>query len=78
VSNLHRAQKASGAWVRGVPFFQTVNALAHLDSPEGDAQLRRAFRRLSKTQKRDGTWGGAQTEWNSFLAVHALRNKGDL
>ena len=78
VKALGRAQNPSGAWPKGVPFYQTVNALAHLDSRDVDSQLNLAFERLQKTQHRDGTWGKTQKEWNTFLVIHALKNKGHL
>ena len=78
VGNLGRAQKKSGIWAGSIPFYQTVNALAHLDSTEGDAQLAVAFERLYKTQRHDGTWSRSQPEWHTFLVIHALKNKGEL
>jgi hypothetical protein len=78
VKNLRRIQMNSGIWPGDVPFYQTVNALAHLDSNEGDAQLALAFERLHRTQRPDGTWSRSQPEWHSFLVVHALKNKGQL
>jgi len=27
-------------------------------------------------QNTDGTWGRSEPEWNTFLAIHALKNKG--
>lgn len=75
---LARAQDHSGKWPRGVPFYQTVNALAHLDFPAADRQVRKAFRHLHQTQNHDGTWGRSQREWNTFLVVHAMRRKGAL
>jgi len=68
-------QSASGEW-GDLPFYQTLNALAHLDLKEAENQLDRAFFRLRKTQHPDGSWGQKDSEWNTFLAVHALRNKG--
>jgi len=76
VNALARVQDTSGRWPAGVPFYQTVNALAHLDSEEADVQLKKAFKQLSRTQNRDGTWGRSQKEWKTFLAVHAMRRKG--
>jgi hypothetical protein len=76
VNNLRRVQKNSGKWPGAVPFYQTVNALAHLDSAEGDAQLELAFKYLYEKQRRDGTWSTSQPEWHSFLIIHALKNKG--
>lgn len=69
-------QGEDGEWGNRLPFFQTVNALAHLNSPEAEAQLERAFTRLFATQNRDGTWGRHDREWNTFLCIHALKNKG--
>jgi hypothetical protein len=76
VHALARMQDPSGRWPAGVPFYQTVNALAHLDSEETDTQLDKAFKRLHETQNRDGTWGRSQKEWNTFLVVHAMKRKG--
>jgi hypothetical protein len=76
VTALGRAQHASGRWLVQVPFYQTVNALAHLDLTEAEIQIKRALKHLLKTQHKDGTWGKVQREWNTFLVVHALRNKG--
>jgi hypothetical protein len=78
VRNLGRVHKKSGIWAGSIPFYQTVNALAHLDFTEGDTQLAVAFERLYKTQRHDGTWSLSQPEWNSFLVIHALKNKGEL
>lgn len=76
VESLADLQLASGEWRDGLPFYQTVNALAHIDIPAADKQLEKAFSRLYETQNKDGSWGETETEWNTFLAVHALRNKG--
>jgi hypothetical protein len=78
VNNLQHVQKNTGKWASVVPFYQTVNALAHLDSAQGDAQLGLAFKYLYETQRPDGTWSSAQPEWHSFLIIHALKNKGKL
>jgi hypothetical protein len=43
--------------------------------PGVDEQLEKAFAYLIKSQNEDGTWGAMEQEWNTFLAVHALRNK---
>jgi hypothetical protein len=76
VKNLQGIQDASGAWSGKVPFHQTVNALAHLDSAEADRQLARAFDWVFRTQRKDGTWSRSQPEWHTFLVIHALKNKG--
>jgi hypothetical protein len=75
VKNLGRVQNKTGSWAKGIPFYQTVNALAHLESPEGDTQLAQAFKHLYDTQRQDGTWSRSQPEWNTFLVIHALKNK---
>jgi hypothetical protein len=31
---------------------------------------------LFENQNSDGTWSHAEPEWNTFLAIHALKNKG--
>ena len=69
-------QTENGDWSEGLPFYQTLNALAHLDSTQADIQLERAFTRLKKIQNQDGTWGRRQPEWHTFLSIHGLRNKG--
>ena len=76
IEALARVQNPSGRWPDQVPFYQTVNALAHLNLSQADMQLERAFKRLYETQLRDGSWGRSQREWNTFLIVHALKNKG--
>lgn len=76
VEQLARLQTAAGDWHPHLPFYQTINALAHLDLPRADKQLDRALGLLLSRQKRDGTWSRSEPEWNTFLAVHALRNKG--
>jgi hypothetical protein len=78
VRNLAQIQESSGTWPGGISFYQTVNALAHLDLPQADRQLEKAFALLPRTQNDDGTWGAADNEWNTFLVVHALRNKNML
>lgn len=75
VRALSVVQEHSGRWTRPVPFYQTVNALAHLKSKEVEIQLNKAFKWLYKTQNINGTWGRADTEWNTFLVVHAMKNK---
>jgi len=78
VEALARVQTSSGGWLSQVPFYQTTNALAHLDFHQANSQLERAFKKLYDSQQRDGTWSRSQREWNTFLIVHALRNKGIL
>ena len=63
-------------WGPGIPFYQVLNALAHLDHPAADRQLERAFVHLTQRQHPDGAWGQKDRQWCTFLTVHALRNKG--
>lgn len=74
--SLAEIQSESGEWGEDLPFYQTLNALAHLHIPIAEQQLDKAFARLIKTQKPDGSWGESDSEWNTFLSIHALRNKG--
>ncbi len=76
VEYLAAVQTDSGDWGEDLPFYQVLNALAHLDYPLADNQLEKAFTRLFETQKSDGSWTDTEAEWTSFLAVHALKNKG--
>ena len=62
--------------VSDLSFYQTLNALAHLELPQAESQLEKAFKRIYENQNLDGTWSRSEPEWNSFLAIHALRNKG--
>jgi len=78
VVRLSRVQQESGRWIQAVPLYQTVNALAHLDSEAAARQVHRAFRYLTETQHPGGTWGRKEGEWATFLVVHALRKKGML
>jgi len=65
-------QLASGRWKGRIPFYLTLNALAHLDSDNARHQCSKAIDSVLKAQNRDGTWGKLQKEWNTFLVVHAL------
>ena len=76
VESLSHLQSASGEWRNDVPFYQTVNALAHLDIRVADKQLGQAFPRLYESQNGDGSWGETESEWNTFLVIHAMQNKG--
>ena len=69
-------QTEEGDWGSGLPFYQTLNALGHLNLRQAEVQLERAFTRLIETQNSDGTWGNRDPEWNTFLSIHALKNKG--
>jgi hypothetical protein len=76
VKYLADRQTESGDWGDGLPFYQILNALAHLNIPLADTQTEKAFERLYETQNADGTWDETEPEWNTFLAVHALKNNG--
>ena len=76
VERFARLQSDSGDWGDELPFFQTLNALAHLDLPQADSQLERGFKQLYEKQNSDGTWSRLEPEWDAFLAIHALKNKG--
>lgn len=65
-----------GGWGNDSTFYQTLNAVAHLELSQAQSALEKAFERLFETQRIDGSWGRSQPEWNTFLAVHALKNKG--
>jgi hypothetical protein len=47
-----------------------------LNLSQAEVQLERAFTRLIETQNSDGTWRNRDPEWNTFLSIHALKNKG--
>lgn len=78
VTRLAEMQRPDGRWPRQIPFYQTVNALGHLDCARSDSMLRRAFLSLIEKQNKDGTWGRTQKEWNTFLIIHAMKRKGHL
>lgn len=71
-------QTRQGDWGPDIPFYQALNALAHLDTPAAERQTQRAIDHLCASQHADGSWGASQRQWCTFLAVHALRNKGIL
>lgn len=78
VGHLGEIQDPSGRWPSQVPFPQTVNALAHLRLNVAHRQWVKALMTLSNTQNVDGSWGDEDREWNTFLVVHALKNKACL
>jgi hypothetical protein len=75
VNALAHVQTGDGTWIANVPFYKTVNTLAHLNMPQADNQFERALTRLIRTQSYDGSWGRAEPEWSTFLVVHALKRK---
>jgi hypothetical protein len=78
VDHLGEIQDPSGRWPSQIPFFQTVNALAHLRLNSAHRQWVKALATLSNAQNVDGSWGDEDREWNTFLIVHALKNKACL
>jgi hypothetical protein len=68
-------QTEEGDWGPQIPFYQALNALAHLNHPQAASQVERAWARLLDLQNSDGTWSRREPEWNTFLAIHALKNK---
>lgn len=78
VERLAGMQTDRGDWGNRLTFYQTLNALAHLDLPQATRQLEKAFENVIEIQRKDGTWGRIEPEWNTFLVVHALRSKGIL
>ena len=78
IKALSKIQDSSGKWGKGISFYQTLNALGHLKGLEVETQLKKAFKRIHGSQNRNGTWGLKMAEWNTFLVIHALRNKGAL
>lgn len=75
VDDLGEKQEPSGLWPAPIPFFLTVNALAHLNLESAHRQWLKALTLLSASQKKDGSWGDQDAQWNTFLVVHALKNK---
>ena len=76
VDYLSEFQTERGDWGNRFLFYPTLNALAHLNFPGADIQLEKAFKRLFDMQNSDGSWSRSEPEWNTFLAIHALKNKG--
>jgi len=75
INALAIAQNPEGNWIPSIPFFKTINMLAHLNMPSADRQFEHALARLIRTQSPDGSWGKAEPEWSTFLVVHALKRK---
>jgi hypothetical protein len=76
VEHLADLQTDIGTWDHDLPFYQTLNALAHLEIDQADKQLKKAFALLFEKQNSDGTWSHDEPEWNTFLTIHALKNRG--
>jgi len=78
VDYLGEIQEPSGRWPDRIPFFLTVNAIAHLRVDSAHRQWIKVLKTLRDTQNADGSWGNEDREWNTFLVVHALKNKACL
>ena len=52
--------------------------LDEMDSPAWQKDFDATVRELTAGQGEDGSWGADDREWQSFLVLHALRNKGML
>lgn len=76
VEHLADLQTDTGTWEHGLPFYQILNALAHLRLEQAEKQLEKAFVLLFENQNSDGTWSHDEPEWNTFVTIHALKNKG--
>ncbi len=76
VEHLADLQTDTNTWDHDLPFYQTLNALAHLQLDPAEKQLEKAFGLLLEKQNSDGTWSHDEPEWNTFLTIHALKNKG--
>jgi hypothetical protein len=76
VGRLADLQIDTGTWGHNLNFYQTLNALAHLELDQAEKQLEKAFVLLFEKQNSDGTWSLDEPEWNTFLTIHALKNKG--
>ena len=75
VKALGRMQTSAGNWKSHIPFYRTLNALAHLDTTMANSQFELAVKRLHRTQSLDGSWGTVDPEFSTFLVVHALKRK---
>jgi hypothetical protein len=73
-----RRQTPNGDWGTEIPFYQALNALAHLKHAAAEEQCCKAFESLAARRNPDGSWGLRQPQWATFLTTHALRNKGRL
>ena len=73
VRKLGRSQDARGVWP-GMPFAPTFLALAHVDSRDAKAQVRRAIEFVKRTQNKDGTWGREPNrEFTTYLIYTGIR-----
>jgi hypothetical protein len=78
VDDLGEIQDPCGRWPDPIPFFLTINAIAHLRVDSAHRPWIKALAILMDTQNVDGSWGDEDREWNTFLVVHTLKNKACL
>ncbi len=62
-------QTGSGDWQDDLPFYQTLNALAHLNFATADNRLEKVFKRLFENQNSDGTWSRTEPEPTVIIPV---------
>ena len=75
VRYLATQQKDNGSWAGSTPFYPTVYALSLLDFSEVEPQLDRAVQKVIKYQNKDGSWGRANKELNTFLMIKVLSDR---
>ena len=76
IKMLIETQSEKGDWDGELPFYQAVNAAAHIKSEYSDIIINKALPSILSNQNRDGSWGEVKNrEWNTFLTVHALKNR---
>ncbi len=75
IDQLNQVQESSGAWSIPVPASHLLNILGHSRFQSADRQWTKAFRMVCETQNQDGSWGQNDTEWHTFLIVHALKKR---
>jgi len=52
------------------------NWLEEAESRQWKIDFEETVSTLFADQLPDGSWGRSEAEWNTFLTIHALRNKG--
>jgi hypothetical protein len=77
VAALAKIQKPSGVWT-GAPFYPTLFALSRVESKPARKQVALALAKCARTQRKDGSWGGAGRFHDSYMVLAALRNAGEL
>ena len=50
--------------------------LAEFDDRQWKKDFDEMVAKLVADQNQDGSWGETGAEWNTFLVIHAMRNKG--